>query len=109
MKKTINFEDFKKLDIRIGQIISVKRVPETDKLYAMSVDFDTESRTIVSGIAPHISESDLIGKICPFILNLEPRIIRGVESNGMILAVSNEDQFALLCPLQPIKVGSEVR
>ena len=131
IKPTISFEDFTKLDIRIGKIIEVDRVPETDKLYQLQVDFgllpsdeadvakevdsnestadSREIRQIVSGIADRIETEDLLGMMCPFILNLESRTIRGVESNGMILAVGSETDFALLNPHASVKPGALIR
>ena len=111
-EQTISFEDFKKLNIKIGKIVSAEKIPETDKLLLLSVDCGEESpRQIVSGISEYFpNESDLIGRKCPFILNLEPRKIRGHESNGMILAVATDDgKFSLLEPNEEIIEGSSVR
>jgi len=105
------YEDFKKIDIKIGKILSAEKIPETDKLLKLSVSFaEEEPRTIVSGIALHHPEEDvLVGKKCAFVTNLEPRIIRGVESNGMILAVISEDNnFSLLESEDNIPEGSKV-
>lgn len=100
--KNINFEDFTKLDIKIGEIKSAKKVQGADKLLQFSVDLGEESeRVIVSGIAEHYKEpQDLVGKQVPVLINLEPRIIRGVESNGMILYVVGEDFLTTLEPRQ---------
>lgn len=86
----ISIDDFKKLEIRIGKILSAEKVPETDKLLKLSVDFAEEKpRQIVSGIAVHFPDpAKLVGKSVAFAANLEPRTIRGLESQGMILAVS---------------------
>ncbi|MBI2074218.1 MAG: methionine--tRNA ligase, partial [Candidatus Levybacteria bacterium] len=84
----ITYEDFAKLDIRIGKVLSAEKIEETDKLLKLEVDFFQEKRQIVSGIAQFYSPDDIIGKEFPFIFNLEPRVIRGVESQGMILAVN---------------------
>jgi len=106
------YEDFKKIEIKIGKILFAEKVPETDKLLKLSVDFSEEDgpRTIVSGIALyHPDEQVLVGKKCAFVTNLEPRTIRGVESNGMILAVNSEDNnFSLLEPQDNIPEGSRV-
>ncbi|MCR4283962.1 MAG: hypothetical protein NUV64_01410 [Parcubacteria group bacterium] len=105
------YEDFKKIDIKIGKILSAEKIPDTDKLLKLSVDFgEEESRTIVSGIAlHHPNEQVLVGKKCAFVTNLEPRVIRGVESNGMVLAViSGDNNFSLLETQDNILEGSKV-
>lgn len=105
------YEDFKKIDIKVGKILSAEKIPDTDKLLKLSVDFgEDEPRTIVSGIAlHHPDEQVLVGKKCAFVTNLEPRVIRGVESNGMILAVISEDNnFSLLETQNDIPEGSKV-
>ncbi len=102
----ITIDDFSKIEIKIGTIIEVERVPDTDKLYRLTVNVGEEKpRQIVSAIVPFVSEEDLLGKQCPFVTNLEPRMIRGLESNGMILAIGGE-QFALLHPHVAVAPGS---
>lgn len=108
----INIEDFKKIDIVVGQILSVGKVPDTDKLLKLSVDLaESSPRTIVSGIALYFPDySVLVGKKCMFVANLEPRMIKGIESQGMILAVSTEDgKFSLLEPNVDIPVGTRAK
>ena len=107
----INYDDFSKLDIRIGTIISVEVVENADKLLKLSVDIGEEtSRQVISGIREYFPDpQELVGKQCPFLANLEPRIIRGFESQGMILAASNEDKFGLLIPHQILPPGSKVK
>lgn len=107
MKNEISIEDFAKLDIRIGTVLSAERVPETDKLIKCTVDFgEDEPRTIVSGIA-HLREPEsLIGKQLPYIVNLVSRTIKGIESNGMLLAVGSDDAFALLHPDTNVPPGT---
>lgn len=108
----VNIEDFKKVDIVVGKILSVEKVPDTDKLLKLSVDLGEENpRTIVSGIATYFREHEvLVGKKCMFVANLEPRVIRGIESQGMILAVStDDDKFSLLEPSGDIPVGAKAR
>lgn len=110
MKATL--DDFKRLDIRIGEIKKVERVPDTDKLLRLEVDLGEEKdRQIISGIAEYFEDIEsLVGKKCPFIVNLEPKTIRGYESNGMILAVSGEDNmFSLLEVDMHISVGSAIK
>ncbi|MEK7089100.1 MAG: hypothetical protein AAB913_03140 [Patescibacteria group bacterium] len=105
----INLEDFKKVDIIVGKILSAEKVPDTDKLLKLSVDLAEEKpRQIVSGISLYFPDCNvLVGKKCMFIANLEPRVIRGIESHGMILAVSTEDgKFSLLLPNDEIPIGT---
>jgi methionyl-tRNA synthetase len=106
----ITYDDFAKLDIRIGLIIATERVPETDKLIKCTIDFGVlGERTIVSGIAEYRTAESLIGKKCVYLVNLAPRMIRGVESQGMLLAASTDDgQFALLCPDTDLPPGTRI-
>lgn len=107
----IAFSDFAKLEIKIGTILSVEIVEDADKLLKLSVDVgEDEPRQILSGIRTFFEDPQvLVGKQCPFITNLEPRTIRGFESNGMIMAASNEESFALLHPHVEMKSGSMVK
>lgn len=111
----ITYEDFKKIEIRAGKILSAEKIPDTDKLLKLLVDFDEKDeagnlkpRNIVSGIATYFPEpSILIGRVCMFVTNLEPRIIKGHESNGMLFAVSTgEGGFSLLEPNETIPPGT---
>lgn len=104
----IVFEDFKKVEIRIGEVISAEKVENADKLLKLEVEFGSEigNRQIVSGIAEHYAPEDLVGKKLPFIVNLEPRNFRGVESQGMLLAL-NGDKPILLEPSEDVRVGTE--
>lgn len=106
----ITYEDFKKIEIRLGEILSAERVPETDKLLRLMVDIgEEEPRQIVSGIAEYVEPEHIIGKKFPFVTNLEPRVIRGLESNGMILGVSaKEGAFSLLEPTHDVAPGSYI-
>lgn len=107
----ITYDDFAKLIIRIGTIVSVEIVPEADKLLKLMVDVgEVEPRQIVSGIRTFFDDPQtLVGKQAPFLINLQPRVIRGLESQGMILAASAEDAFALLTPHVPLPSGSVVK
>ncbi len=110
----INIDDFHKLEIRIGEIKSAEKVPETDKLLKLSVNFGEEVRQIVSGISSYFPEpSELVGKKCAFAYNLEPRVIKGLESQGMILAVSggegDQTFFSLLEAMSNTPAGAKVK
>ena len=112
MKPEISYDDFAKLDIRIGTVIAAELVPETDKLIKCTVDFGSElgARTIVSGIAQWKTPENLVGKQLPYIVNLTPRAIRGVISEGMLLAsAQGEDGVALLQPDEEVPKGSRVK
>lgn len=108
----ISYDDFAKLDIRIGTILYAERVPETDALIKLSVDIGEESpRTLVAGIAAFVPDTEtLAGKQIPVLANLKSRVLRGIESQGMILAASDETGgFALLHPSMPVKNGAKVK
>jgi methionyl-tRNA synthetase len=91
LKETINFEDFQKLDLRVGTILEAEKMPKADKLLVFKVDLGFETRTIISGIAEHFNPEELIGKRVTVVANLAPRKLRGIESQGMILLSENND------------------
>lgn len=107
----ISYDYFSKLDIRIGTISAVEEVPDADKLLKLTVDIGEEApRQIISGIKHFFVDPQLlVGKQAPFLVNLEPRTIRGLESQGMILGVGDTDSFALLHPSQSVAPGTQVR
>lgn len=106
---TISYDDFAKLDIRIGTVQAAERVPETDKLIKCTIDFgELGIRTIVSGIAQWKTPEDLVGKQLPYIVNLAPRMIKGVESQGMLLAGSDGDLLVLLHPERTSTPGTRL-
>jgi methionine--tRNA ligase beta chain len=109
---TINIEDFKKVEITVGKILSAEKVPDTDKLLKLLVDFAEEKpRQIISGISLYFPDCNLlVGKKCMFVTNLEHRMIKGFQSEGMILAVSTDDnKFSLLEPNIEIPIGTKAR
>jgi methionine--tRNA ligase beta chain len=105
----ITFEDFKKLDIRIGKVLFAEKVAGTDKLLRMEIDFGEEKRQIVAGIAESYQPEQMTGREVPVLMNLEPRKIRGIESQGMILAVVSEGKPVLMHPDQEVAPGSIIR
>ena len=107
----IQYEDFAKLDIRIGTVIAAELVPETDKLIKCTVEFGEElgQRTIVSGIAEWKKPEELVGRQFPYIVNLAPRMLRGVESQGMLLAASDGGGVALLAPERTLPTGTRLK
>lgn len=107
----ISYDDFAKVEIKVGKILSAEKIPETDKLLKLSVDFASDVRQIVSGISMYFPEPQtLVGKKCMFVTNLEPRTIKGFESNGMLFAVSTADgKFSLLEPNADIPEGTKAK
>lgn len=108
-KETIEFEDFTKLDIRVGTILEAQKVPKTKKLLQLKVDVGIDVRTIVSGIAESFSPEDIIGQQVTVLTNLAPRKIRGVESQGMILMTDTPDgKLAFVEPERQVKNGQQI-
>ena len=106
----VSFEEFKKLDIRVGMIKDVEQIEGSEKLIKLIVDFGDEERQAVAGIKNYYSAEELIGNKFVFILNLERRKMMGVESQCMILAASDDNgNVILLKPEQDIAVGSKIR
>jgi methionyl-tRNA synthetase len=110
VKGEISFDDFMKMDLRVGEIVEAIKVPKADKLLQLSVSFGDETRTIVSGIAEHYSSDEVIGKKVSVLMNLAPRKIRGVESQGMILmAEDSSGKLNFVSPDSGFEVGSVIR
>ena len=107
----INYDEFAKVEIKVGKILLAEKIPDTDKLLKLMVDLGEEvPRQIVSGISMHYPEAQiLVGKKAMFVTNLEPRTIKGYESNGMLFAVSSENTFSLLEPVGDIPVGTKAK
>jgi methionyl-tRNA synthetase len=110
LKEKIDYEDFQKLDIRIGTILEAERVPKTKKLMKLLIDTGLDKRTLVGGIAEHYKPEDIIGKKVTILANLKPRKIRGIMSEGMLLMAENLDQnLAFLTPDKNVENGSKIR
>ena len=104
------FDDFMKLDLRVGTVLECTKVPKADKLLQFKIDDGLETRTILSGIAKHFNPDELVGKQVCFIANLPPRTLRGIVSEGMILsAEDNEGKLSLLTVAPAAKPGSEIK
>ncbi|MFH1320949.1 MAG: methionine--tRNA ligase [Bacteroidota bacterium] len=109
-KPMISFEDFAKLDIRTGMILSAEKVKDTDKLLKLTVDIGFEKRTVVAGIAENYNPDEIIGQQVSMLVNLAPRKLKGIESQGMILMAENEGgELAFMSPTKEMKPGSEIR
>ncbi len=107
----ITFDDFKKVEMRIGTILEMEKVPDADKLLKLMVDIGTEVRQIVAGIAEVYQPESLVGRKVVVVVNLQPRKLRGVESNGMIVAASvpPEGKPVLAGFLEDVPVGSRLK
>lgn len=107
----ITIDDLAKIELKIGTIISAEAVPDADKLICFMIDIGTETRQILSGVRMHYPDpSVLVGKQVPVVVNLAPRTIRGLESNGMILyAVGEGEDFTTLEPLKKVPSGTTIR
>ncbi|WP_461632388.1 methionine--tRNA ligase [Labilibaculum euxinus] len=109
-KENINFDDFMKLDVRVGTITAAEKVAKTKKLLKLTVDTGIDQRTVVSGIAEHYKPEEIIGKQVSILVNLEPKQLKGIESQGMILMAEDADgKLSFVSPDQSIKPGSEIR
>lgn len=109
-KENISFDDFTKMDIRVGKIINAARVPKTDKLLQLTIDTGIDQRTVVAGIAEYYDPEKIIGKQVSILVNLEPRNIRGIESRGMILAAEDsKGKLTLITPDDSIEEGAVIR
>lgn len=102
---TIKYEDFAKLDLRVGTILEVSDHPDADKLVVLQVDLGTEKRQIVAGIKKHYTCEHLKGLQIIVVVNLEPRTLRGVMSHGMLLAASDDSNLSLVTTQQQIVAG----
>ena len=104
----IDIEHFQKIDIRVGRILAAEPIKKSKKLYKLNVDIGDEKRQIVAGIAEHYTDADLVGKQIAVVVNLKPAKIMGVESNGMVLAASNDEKLAVIRTDSEIAVGSRI-
>ncbi|MCX5693409.1 MAG: hypothetical protein NTX47_07035 [Candidatus Omnitrophica bacterium] len=105
----ITIEEFKKLNIRIARIKEITDHPNADRLYVVRVVIGDEEREVVAGIKKWYSKEELLGKLVAVVENLEPAVIRGVESKGMILATQDGETLAVLSPDRPVAPGSLVK
>jgi tRNA-binding protein len=110
MPGIITFDDFAKIDLRVARVIEARPHPNADRLLVLKVDLGSEQRQIVAGIRAFYQPEDLIGKLIVVVKNLAPRAMRGEESQGMLLAASNEDksQVIILSPTSDIAPGAKV-
>lgn len=105
----VSFKDFQQLELRVAEVLEVKPHPDADRLYLINIEVGEEKKQIVAGIRLHYSSNELVGKKVVVVNNLEPAMIRGVESQGMLLAANDGNQVVLLTPDRPIHSGAQVR
>ena len=109
-KDNINFDDFMKLDLRVAKILEAEQVPKTDKLLKLKVDTGLDERMVISGIAEYFEPENIIGQLVTMVVNLAPKKIRGVESQGMILMAENEEgRLDFVAPGEGLEPGDVVR
>lgn len=107
---TLTIDDFKRIDLRVGTIVTASPHPHADRLLVLEVDLGTERRQLVAGIRAHYVPEELVGKQVVVVANLAPATLRGVESQGMVLAATDgEGHLSLVAPQRPIAAGSTVR
>jgi len=106
----VTFDEWSKLDLKVGEILEIEDVLGADKLYKLKIDLGIEVRTLVAGLKQHYSKEELEGKRCVVFCNLEPKKLKGIESHGMLLAAVNDDhsEVRLLQPDSSIELGSRI-
>jgi methionine--tRNA ligase beta chain len=105
----ITIDEFAKVELRVATIKAVEPHPKADRLLVLKIDLGTEERQLVAGIRAHYTPEELIGKQIVVVTNLQPAVLRGVESQGMLLAASDGEKIIVLSPEKPIAAGSQVR
>jgi methionine--tRNA ligase beta chain len=104
----INFKEWQNLDLRVAEVLEVEDHPDADKLYVLKIKIGEDERTIVAGVKKHYTKEELVGKKIVVLANLEPAVLRGVKSEGMLLAASGEDSVVLLSVDKDIESGSKI-
>jgi len=105
----VTFEEFKKIELKVGEIKEVNDHPNADRLYVVVVDLGDKQKQLVAGIKGSYTKEDLLGKQVIVVDNLEQAMLRGVESQGMLLAASDETGISIISPQRKIKLGSIVK
>src|SRR5262249_55906399 len=105
----VSFDDFSRLDLRVAQVIAAEPVPKADKVLKLTLDLGSEKRTVVAGIAEAYKPAELIGRRVIFLANLAPRKIRGIESQGMVLAAGEEKVLALSALDRDVPLGTKIK
>ncbi|MBI3301242.1 MAG: methionine--tRNA ligase subunit beta [Deltaproteobacteria bacterium] len=105
----ITIEEFTKLDLRVATIKAVEPHPNADRLLVLKIDLGTEERQLVASIRAHYTPEELVGKQIVVVANLQPATLRGVESQGMLLAASDGEKVIVLSPEKPVAPGAKIR
>ena len=105
---TVSFDEFKRLDLRVGTVTSAEPHPNADKLVVMQVDLGDEERQLVAGLRPQYEPEQLNGKHVVVVANLQPATLRGVESQGMLLAAQSGGEVVVVSPERPVPAGAKV-
>jgi methionine--tRNA ligase beta chain len=105
----IRFEDFQKIDLRVGKVLEAEKVEGSEKLLKLIVDLGSEKRQLVAGIAKYYKPEDLIGKEIVVVANLEPKKLMGIESQGMLLAADVNGEPVILIPEKEVPPGTKIR
>ncbi|MEM7816880.1 MAG: methionine--tRNA ligase subunit beta [Candidatus Aenigmatarchaeota archaeon] len=109
-KEEVSIEEFQKIDLRVGKIISAEKIENADKLLKLLVDLGNEKRTLIAGIAKSYKPEELINKKVVVLANLKPKVIRGIESKGMLLAAIDRNENPILLTVEKdIEVGAKIR
>jgi methionine--tRNA ligase beta chain len=105
----IKFDDFQKIDLRVGKVLEAEKVEGSEKLLKLIVDLGSEKRQLVAGIAKYYKPPDLIGKEIVVVANLEPKKLMGIESQGMLLAADVNGEPVILIPIKEVPPGTKIR
>lgn len=105
----ISIDEFGKVELRVATVKAAEPHPKADRLLVLTIDLGTEERQLVAGIRAHYAPEDLIGKQIVVVANLQPAMLRGIESQGMLLAASDGEKVIVLSPEKPIAPGAKVR
>jgi len=105
----VSFSDFSKLDLRMGKVLSAEDHPQADRLYILKVDIGDKIIQLVAGIKPYYQREELLGRMVVVVVNLEPRVLRGIESQGMLLAAQSVDTVSVLTCRREVVPGSKVK
>ena len=105
----VTIDDFRKIELKVAQVKEVNEHPNADKLLVLTLDVGDKTKQVVAGIKNYYTKESLIGKYVVLVDNLEPVLLRGVESQGMILAGSDESGITIISPERPLKLGSIVK
>ncbi|GIW67537.1 MAG: hypothetical protein KatS3mg096_405 [Candidatus Parcubacteria bacterium] len=105
----ITLEDFQKIDLRVAKILQAERIENSNKLIKLEIDLGQEKRTIVAGIGEKYSPEELVGQLIIVVVNLEPKEIKGIKSEGMLLAVDSQNGPVLIVPLEQVFVGEKIK